>query len=100
VSDQSQGAEQPEESAPADTPAALEPDPPTLVDQADEPTAEAATAPPVAFQPAPPPPEVPLPPPPYEAVTAPGGGGRPEVAVGAAFAGGLVLALILKRLAR
>jgi hypothetical protein len=46
-------------------------------------------------------------PPQYESPSvAPDGGGmsvaseRPEVAVGAAFAGGLLLALILKRLAR
>jgi len=42
-------------------------------------------------------------PPHAPATTASGGaaaGDRPEVAVGAAFAGGLVLALLLKRLAR
>jgi hypothetical protein len=49
-----------------------------------------------------PPPTPPLPPPP---AAAPIGASsvpsdRPEVAVGAAFAGGLVLALVLKRLAR
>ena len=44
------------------------------------------------------------PPPPVALSTAASGGApadeRPEVAVGAAFAGGLVLALLLKRLAR
>ena len=103
MSDQSQSAEPPDESEPPDTPAALEPDPPTLAHPADESATESpetVTAPPVAFESAPPPPEVPLPPPPYEAATALGGADRPEVAVGAAFAGGFVLALILKRLAR
>lgn len=68
-----------------------------------EPLSPAAPAPPV-------PPVVPAytPPPPFDTSSgdgAPTGGlaaaaDRPEVKVGAAFAGGLVLALILKRLAR
>jgi hypothetical protein len=49
-----------------------------------------------------PPAPPPLPPPPAPASTGLASipNDRPEVAVGAAFAGGLVLALILKRLAR
>jgi hypothetical protein len=52
------------------------------------------------------PPEPAPPPPPFQPPPSPTDGGvahgqeRPEVAVGAAFAGGFVLALILKRLAR
>ena len=61
---------------------------------------------PAAATPAPtpplPPPTPPLPPSPAAAPTGASSvpSDRPEVAVGAAFAGGLALALILKRLAR
>jgi hypothetical protein len=130
VSDQSQNPEQPENSAPVDRPAALEPDPPTLAhsmaEQASpesdsdsaspsEPAADTSgspasvpaptvatgsvPAPTVATGSAPAPPEVSLPPRRTEATTA-ALADRPELAVGAAFAGGLVFALILKRLAR
>jgi hypothetical protein len=86
----------------ADNPATSELDPPTAV------TPAPASSPPASSPPAysPPAPD-PAPsassdaPPPY--TPAPAAGpvpDRPEVAVGAAFAGGLVLALILKRLAR
>lgn len=60
-----------------------------------------APQPPAQAGPSPPDPVAPPPPPP----PSPSGGAalpseRPEIAVGAAFAGGFVLALILKRLAR
>jgi hypothetical protein len=104
-------AEEPE----GDTPAALvTDDAPTQV-SAPEPAAaaEAPTAPPPPAAPSPPPPAAPSPPPPVTDLpsgesTAAGPSGlaaafppeHPERALGAAFGGGLVLALILKRLAR
>ena len=85
----------PEEATAADQPASLAPDPPTVVSPepaGDEPAVPAWTPPP--------------PPPPASASPSGAASGpaaiaqeRPEVAVGAAFAGGFVLALILKRLA-
>jgi hypothetical protein len=85
--------------------AALPPEPVTEVAPpapGTQPEAPAPTAapPPAALQPPPPPPPPP-PPTPHGA----GDGGapaadRPEVPIGAAFAGGFVLAMILKRLAR
>ena len=111
-------SQQPAEEPEGDEPAALVPDdaptevrPAEPVEAAPEPVA--APEPPAAFAPAdaPAPPPPPLPP---VADAAPAGelpsgdGGlaaafpsdRPERAVSAAFAAGLVLALILKRLAR
>jgi hypothetical protein len=92
-------SEQPENAAPdeaptSDQPAPLEPDPPTAVFSetvaAGEPVEPVWTAPP---------------PPSASSSSGPTGPAaiaqqRPEVAVGAAFAGGFVVALILKRLAR
>jgi hypothetical protein len=111
-----------------DVPAALGPDAPTDVHPAGGPEDEPAPVPPPPPEPppVPPPPPEPLPVPPLppepppvplpspQAVApAPGwrpedepsgpaalAAERPEIAVGAAFAGGLVLALILKRLGR
>jgi hypothetical protein len=117
-----QPAEEPEGDEPAalvadDTPTQVSPpaappaqvSPPAAAPAAPEP---ATPEPPPAFTPPPPPPP-PAPPSAAEpssseaASAGPDGGlaaafpsDRPERAVGAAFAGGLVLALILKRLAR
>lgn len=122
MSDQTQSPEPSNERPPADRPAALEPDspadstpteirpapePPSALGDADVLAVDSppqVTAPPVA----PPPGSLPPPPPtPDWAGAAPSVGGssspfdeRPELAVGAAFAGGLVVALIFKRLAR
>ncbi len=104
MSDQSQSPEPTAGETPTEvTPAAVAP----------ESAAPAAPEPlPPAPEPLPPAPETlpPAPPPPTPdwapASAQPGGGfssplqERPELAVGASFAGGLVLALILKRLAR
>jgi hypothetical protein len=78
---------------------------------ADEPAPLAEPVPPAESAPVPEPPALapPTPPPPPVVPPAPaynGGGSpaapasRPELQIGAAFAGGFVLALILKRLAR
>ncbi|MEO8967946.1 MAG: hypothetical protein ABI355_10080 [Solirubrobacteraceae bacterium] len=90
----------------ADEPAALVPDDATAVRQPDGEPATAEPAAPVTT-PARTPPVWTPPAPPPDTAGASGASGltaaaadRPEVAVGAAFAGGLVLALILKRLAR
>jgi hypothetical protein len=90
---------------PADAPAPLEPTPGSTA-YAGEPvtpsapaTPESTPAPPRPAAAAPPPP----PPPPGPAASPAGtaaGADRPEIAVGAAFAGGLLFAMILKRLAR
>jgi DNA polymerase-3 subunit gamma/tau len=117
VSDQTQSPEPSNERPPADRPAALEPDSPadstpTEIRTAPEPPSALGDAdvlavdspPPVTAPPVAPPPGS-LPPPPTPD-WAPAGGSsspfdeRPELAVGAAFAGGLVVALIFKRLAR
>ena len=87
----------------ADEPAPLVPDDATAVNRtAGEPTAAEPAAPEVP--PAWTPPVWTPPAPPPDIAGASGAAAvaadRPEVAVGAAFAGGLVLALILKRLAR
>jgi hypothetical protein len=108
---------EPEESS-ADEPAPLAPDEATAIHDVPEPLA-APPVPPAPLEP--PPPAAVLPPPPPaipEPVAAPDGPPvtasglpnphglpeiaveRPEVAVGAAFAGGIVLAMILKRFAR
>lgn len=90
-----------------DQPAALVPDEVPAAASAPP----AASTPPAAFAPAdaPAPPAPAPPPPPAELPSGEGDpagiaaafpADRPERAVGAAFAGGLVLALILKRLAR
>jgi hypothetical protein len=119
VTDQSQSPEQPDEQQAGDVPAALEPDAPTEAHPVIEAESESPAAPEEPTGSAPAEPPVPEPPAawtsPYsaapdvpasatdapalatpEAFTA----GRPEIAVGAAFAGGFVLALILKRLGR
>jgi hypothetical protein len=102
-----------------DVPAALGPDAPTDVHPAGGPEDEPApvVTPPPEPPPVPPPPPgpPPVPPPPPPQAVAPASGWRPEdepsgpaavaaerpeIAVGAAFAGGFVLALILKRLGR
>jgi hypothetical protein len=120
----------PEQTPVGDVPAAVEPDAPTeaqpsgessaatLVDQPSPVTEVASVPEPPPAVPEPPPavpepPPAPEPPPvpeprawspdaEPEPVSGPAAlaADRPEVAVGAAFAGGLVLALILKRLAR
>jgi hypothetical protein len=95
-------ADPPTAAEPAEAPTAVEPvDPPTAVEEPAEPPPAAETPPPDAAVP-PPPPVPPLASDPNDA-----SGGlaatieeRPELAAGAAFAGGLILALILKRLAR
>jgi hypothetical protein len=91
--------------APGDPPAPAAPDPPAPA--APEPPLPAAAAPPPAPTPvvpvAPPPP-----PPPHLGEPRPSPvdqaqtlvAARPEAGVGAAFAGGLLFAMILKRLAR
>jgi len=106
-------SEQPESPATpaADEPAALVPDDATAVHPTGgEPTGSEPMPDPVAPEPVAsvtPAAEPPVwtPPAPPQDTAGPSGGAavtadRPEVAVGAAFAGGLVLALILKRLAR
>lgn len=110
--------EQPTQVAPAPAAETAEP---TVTEQpapglpADEAEAAAAPVPPVVAPPVEPEPAVPVVPPPpspfAESSAEPppnldtgpavvGPADRPEVAVGAAFAGGFVVAMILKRLAR
>jgi hypothetical protein len=68
---------------------------------ATEQIAEPAAAAPAPTGAAPPPPESPVElPPPLPASGAGAAADRPEIAVGAAFAGGFALAMILRRLAR
>lgn len=75
------------------------PAPPTISQTTDQPTA-VETAPPVAPKP-PPPAPAPVPPPIPVPPDSDASGGlahdRPEVLAGGAFAGGILLALILKR---
>lgn len=106
-------AAEPDAAAPGAPPTATAPAaPPDVIPPAEPllPPAAVPPVPPAAAVPVPPPP----PPPPVSPPGADDGGAgsgpaadimaaaqeRPELAVGAAFAGGLVLAMILKRLAR
>ena len=73
--------------------------PESAPEPATEQITEAAAAAPTAPAPAPEPPVAIPPTPPSESGEA-SAADRPEVAVGAAFAGGFALAMILKRLAR
>jgi hypothetical protein len=90
--------------APADTeitPASAVTDPASVAEPAPAPGAESQAPEPI--RPPPPPPPLPLPPlPPLPSDDAAGSAvrDRPEVTVAAAFAGGLLIALILRRLAR
>jgi len=86
VSEQPENPVQPGDESVGDVPAAPSPETPTVVDSI----------------PAPAPAWTPPEPPPESARATAGAivAERPEIAVGGAFAGGLVLALILKRLAR
>ncbi len=99
-----QPSQQPPDETPDDVPAQLAPDAPAEVRPSGEPSGPAPAVPPPA--PAPPPAFGTTEPGPSTYASTPSGGQqslfppeRPEYAVGAAFAGGLVLALILKRLA-
>jgi hypothetical protein len=123
VTDQSQSPEQPDEQQAGDVPAALQPDAPTIahpvVDPAfalgsppeppaapSEPLAAsseppaAPSQPPAAWTPPDPAPDVAATDTPALETPTTSVADRPEIAVGAAFAGGFVLALILKRLGR
>jgi hypothetical protein len=116
VSESPENSTSAQRDGPAHEPAALKPDEPTAVHPLDapaEPTsptpASDATPPapepaPSATEPGPPAPAWTPPAADASSASSPSGGSavaeRPEIAVGAAFAGGLVLALILKRLAR
>jgi hypothetical protein len=111
VTDPSQTPEPSDEAQISDVPAALEPDAPTVSHPVpQQPAADAAPLSPVPAVPEPTPVPAaerlsPTSPEPAWAPPAPdlqtsGAADRPELAIGAAFAGGLVLALILKRFAR
>jgi hypothetical protein len=117
VTDQSQSPELPDEQQAGDMPAALEPDAPAVAQPVIDAGAASPPEPPAAPEslperPAPEPPAAWKPPysapgltatetdtPAFESASATGAD-RPEIAVGAAFAAGFVLALILKRLGR
>ena len=117
--EESQNRESPQESAPAEPAVAPEESSETPPIVPAQPTAGSSPPPPAVTTPAPAPPlaaapvDLPPPPPaqrPSDAAIAAGTANphglpeiavqRPEVAVGAAFAGGLILAQILSRLAR
>jgi hypothetical protein len=121
VTDHPESPEAPDEPHAGDVPAALEPDAPTVAQPVIEPASGPAPAVPlVPAAPEPPPavavesradgPSVPKPLPAWTPPNSPAEtpapatetaamfSDRPEIAVGAAFAGGFVLALILKRL--
>jgi hypothetical protein len=97
VTDPSQSPEPSDEAQISDVPAAPEPDAPVVSHPVlQQPaSAESAVSPSVAASPDWSPPAAGP-----ETVVTGAAEDRPELAIGAAFAGGLVLALILKRLAR
>jgi hypothetical protein len=100
VSEQTENPPQPDDSS-GDVPAALEPDAPSSTDWVPEsPAGDESSAP---TEPAMADPEAAVPawtPPTPPPDLGPAVADRPEIAIGAAFAGGLVFALILKRFAR
>ena len=103
MTDQSQSPELPDEQQAGDAPAALGPDAPTVAHPVIEPASDPPPPePPAAWTPLDSASDVPAAANATPVLETPGSSiaDRPEIAVGAAFAGGFVLALIFKRLAR
>jgi hypothetical protein len=97
-------APKPQDAPPAETPTVVDapppaaaPPPPAVEPPPPPPPVE---PPPAVVEPPPPPPAAPPPSFPTDSVPAAVPRDRPEIPIAAAFVGGLVLALILKRLAR